>query len=99
MANKNQENQEKDAVETISVDNSKKEIFEVLTFKDWLITILISSIPVVNLIMFFIWAFSKGENPNKANWAKANLAWMAIGIILTIIFFSAIASFIIVALR
>jgi fatty acid desaturase len=99
MANKNQENQEKNAVETVFVDNSKKEIFEVLTFKDWLITILISSIPVVNLIMFFIWAFSKEENPNKANWAKANLAWMAIGIILTIIFFSAIASFIIVALR
>ncbi|MDD3435445.1 MAG: hypothetical protein PHN91_02030 [Patescibacteria group bacterium] len=98
MANKNQENQEKDSVETIPVDNSKKEVSEVLTFKDWMITLLVASIPVVNLVMFFIWAFSKEENPSKSNWAKANLAWTAIGIILTIIFFSAIASFL-VALR
>jgi heme/copper-type cytochrome/quinol oxidase subunit 2 len=99
MSNENQEGKITEVIEPVVVDNRKKEIFEVLSFKDWMITILVTSIPVVNLIMFFIWGFSKEENPNKANWAKANLAWMAIGIILTIVFFGAIASFIIAALR
>jgi len=99
MSNENQEEKTSEVIEPVVVDNRKKEIFEVLSFKDWMITILVASIPVVNLIMFFIWAFSKEENPNKANWAKANLAWMAIGIILTLMFFSAIASFFLAALR
>lgn len=27
--------------------------------------------------MLFVWAFDKEENPNKANWAKANLLFIA----------------------
>jgi hypothetical protein len=50
----------------------------VLSTKDWMITILISVIPLVGFIMLFVWAFGSGENPNKANWAKATLIWFAI---------------------
>ena len=55
--------------------------------KDWIITILISAIPVVNIIMLFIWGFGGNTNPSKANWAKAALIWMAIAIVLNIIGF------------
>lgn len=55
---------------------------QVMSTKDWIITLLISFIPLVGFIMLFVWAFGSGENPNKANWAKATLIWMVIGIAL-----------------
>lgn len=62
----------------------------VVSTQEWIITILITTIPIINLIMLLIWAFSKEENPNKANWAKANLIWMLVGIILLMLFFGSI---------
>jgi uncharacterized membrane protein YdbT with pleckstrin-like domain len=50
----------------------------VMSLQDWIITLLISFIPLVGFIMLFVWAFGSGENPNKANWAKATLLWMVI---------------------
>jgi hypothetical protein len=57
-----------------------------LTVGDWFVTILVAAIPLVGLIMLFVWAFSSDTNPNKSNWAKAMLIWMAIGIALWFIF-------------
>ncbi|MDF2722626.1 MAG: hypothetical protein K0Q59_2301 [Paenibacillus sp.] len=54
----------------------------VVTFKDWMITILLLAIPIVNIVMLFVWAFGGGANPSKANYAKATLLWAAIGIVL-----------------
>jgi len=59
---------------------------EEVTLGDWMITILLSAIPVVNLVMLFLWAFGSSTNPSKANWAKATLIWMVIGIVLAILF-------------
>lgn len=59
----------------------------VLSLKDWMITYLLLVIPIVNIIMLFIWAFGDGENPNKANFAKAQLLWMVIVFGVSIIFF------------
>ncbi|HEY9048652.1 MAG TPA: hypothetical protein VIN08_22250 [Ohtaekwangia sp.] len=56
----------------------------VLSTKDWILTLLISFIPLVGFIMLFVWAFGSTENPNKSNWAKAVLIWYAIGCILAI---------------
>ncbi|MCM3268016.1 hypothetical protein [Paenibacillus elgii] len=57
----------------------------ILTVKDWLVTMLILIIPVVNLIMLFVWAFGGGANPSKANYAKAALIWMVIAFVLYLI--------------
>ncbi len=54
---------------------------------EWFIAILITAIPLVGLIMLLVWAFSSGTNINKANWAKATLIWMVIGIILAFFIF------------
>ena len=54
---------------------------------DWMITILITAIPIVGLIMLFVWAFGGGTPTSKKNWAIATLIWFAIGIVLAIIFF------------
>lgn len=67
----------------------------VLSTKDWLITLIIASIPVVNIIMFFVWAFGDGSHPTKANWAKATLLLIAIMIGLYILLFVVIFGMII----
>lgn len=61
-----------------------------VTVGDWLLTMLIMIIPLVNLIMLFVWAFGSGTNESKANWAKASLLWMLIGIVIAFIFGGAI---------
>lgn len=58
-----------------------------ISIGDWLITYIILAIPLVGLIMLFVWAFSRNTHPTKANWAKALLILVAIGIVLSIIFF------------
>ena len=55
-----------------------QEINKVVKVGDWIVTYLITAIPIIGLIMLFVWAFSEGTNPNKANWAKAILLWFAI---------------------
>jgi hypothetical protein len=59
---------------------------------DWVITILITAIPLVGLIMLFVWAFGGGAHQCKKNWAIATLIWYAIAIVLAIIFFIIFAS-------
>lgn len=63
------------------VEKIKKES---LSLTDWLITLLITSIPFVGFIMLFVWAFSSNTHASKANWAKACLILLAIGIALAI---------------
>jgi hypothetical protein len=58
-----------------------------ITVGDWMITLLIMAIPIVNLVMLFVWGFGSGTHPSKANWAKASLIWMAIIFAIYILFF------------
>jgi len=57
--------------------NIQSEQAAVLSIKDWIITFIIAAIPIVNIIMLFVWGFGDSTNPNKANWAKASLILMA----------------------
>jgi uncharacterized membrane protein YqjE len=40
---------------------------------DWLITFLITAIPVIGFIMLIVWAFGENTSSTKSNWAKASL--------------------------
>lgn len=62
----------------------------VVSFKEWMITILLLALPIVNIVMLFVWAFGGGASPSKANFAKASLVWAAIGIVLTIILYATV---------
>jgi len=59
---------------------------EPMSVKDWLITLIITAIPLVGIIMLFVWAFGSDTHPSKQNWAKAGLIMAAIVIVLYIIF-------------
>jgi uncharacterized membrane protein YdcZ (DUF606 family) len=54
---------------------------------DWMLTLLVTSIPLVGLIMLFILAFSQTENESKRNWARAILLWSLIGVVVGVLFF------------
>lgn len=45
----------------------------------------IARIPLVNIILFFIWGFGSDTNENKRNWARSRLIWVGIGFVLSII--------------
>lgn len=62
----------------------------VVTIGDWIITMILMCIPVVNFIMLLVWAFSNSTPVSKANWAKASLIFMVIGFVLLILFWGSI---------
>jgi len=57
----------------------------IVSVKEWLITMLIMIIPIVNIVMIFVYAFGGNSNPSKANYFKASLIMACIVIVLYII--------------
>jgi len=55
---------------------------------------LLMSIPLVGIILLFVWSFGGSVNLNKKNFARAMLILSAIGLILSIIFGAALMSII-----
>ena len=81
----------KDSYEGTKMNENKQD----LTLGDWVLIKFITYIPLVNLIMYCIWAFSSNSDKVKSNFAKASLIWIAIGTVLYILFLgSLISSFI-----
>lgn len=68
--------------------------YKPLTLQDWMVTILITFIPLVNIVMYFVWAFGEGTHPSKKTWAQASLLWLVISIVLSMIFFAFFGAFI-----
>lgn len=60
-----------------------------LSVGNYLIMLLIGIIPIVNIVMLFVWGFGN-SNLNKKNFARAQLIFMAIGIVLAFLFSAAI---------
>lgn len=67
-------------METIESSNQKP-----MSVKDWLITLLLMAIPIVGIVLLFVYAFGNNENVNKQNWAKAQL--IMIGVVLALVIF------------
>ena len=53
---------------------------------DWVLTIFLTSIPLIGIILLFVWAFGDNQKEDRANWSKATLIWFAIGIVFGFIF-------------
>lgn len=52
---------------------------------NWIGSIILTAIPVVNLVCLLVWAISGNTIKSKKNWAIAMLIFMAVGLILGII--------------
>lgn len=63
----------------------------VMTIGNWVVTLILTAIPLVNIIMLIVWAVSSTENPNRKNWAIAGLIFVGIMFALYILLFSTVA--------
>jgi uncharacterized membrane protein len=57
----------------------------------WFGTLLVLIVPIVGLVLYFVWAFGTGGNLNRRNYCRASLIMMAISLVLSIIFTVTIA--------
>ncbi len=51
---------------------------EPVSMGEWMISLLLISIPCVGVIMMFVWAFGKSQKKSKSNYFKASLLYVAI---------------------
>ncbi|HBD65203.1 MAG TPA: hypothetical protein DC038_12310 [Clostridiales bacterium] len=75
-----------------SYNSFKPKSDEVVSIKEWLITILILSIPIVNIVMIFVWAFGSGTKTSKSNYFKANLIIVVISFFIFILLYAIMSS-------
>ncbi len=72
-----------------------QEMEPVMSIGQWLITLLVMSIPCVNIVMLFVWGFG-GGNQTRANYCKAYLIWFVIltvlGLVLSMVFGAALSA-------
>lgn len=69
-------------MENLSAEPSAK----VMSYKEWALTIFISSLPLIGFIMLLIWAFGDEANIHKKNWAKGSLLLALIALIFVFFF-------------
>ncbi|MCX8056015.1 MAG: hypothetical protein N3F03_00210 [Ignavibacteria bacterium] len=53
-----------------------------------MVTLIILAIPLVNIIMLFVWAFGDNTVPSKRNYAKAQLILFLVVILIFVLFYS-----------
>ena len=53
---------------------------EPLSVGQWILTLFLLSLPIVNIVMLFVWAFGWHKD-ERENFAKASLLWIVIGFI------------------
>jgi heme/copper-type cytochrome/quinol oxidase subunit 2 len=57
----------------------------------WMWMMFVTVIPVLGLIMVFVWAFT-GENESRKNYYRAILSWLLVLVVLFVVLFVMIVS-------
>ena len=99
LNNKFMDNEKNKEVVELPINQALSMTCPPVKVSDWLLTLLITCIPLVGFIMLFVWAFGNQENLNKSNWAKANLLFMLIFVILGALISLMFFSFLVAAFR
>lgn len=61
------------------MDNNYYNNEEVMSVGSWVGVLIVLAIPLVNIIMYLVWAFSTNTNRNLSNFCKATLLLGLIG--------------------
>ena len=62
--------------------------YKPMSVGDWIVTYLLTCIPLIGFILIFVWAFSGTTQPSKKSWAQATLIWLAIIFVLYFMIFA-----------
>jgi len=77
-------------------DLSNSQNDQIVSMGDWIVTFILSGIPVVGFIMILVWAFGGGAKISKRNYARAALIFAVvvgfISILCSIIFSTTLAA-------
>lgn len=79
------------------VNDPGLELEEPVKISEWVLVFVLMMIPCVNIIMMFVFAFSKTEKKSKSNFFKAYLIFFAIMCALMLLFWIAIACIAVIA--
>lgn len=65
-----------------------------MTVGGWMLTLLVLAIPIVNLVMYLVWALSGAGNVNRRNFCRASIYWFLIilGFYISFLLLAGIAS-------
>lgn len=63
----------------------------VISVGEWLISLILLSIPIVNIVVIIMWMMDANANPNRANFAKALIIIILIQVLLVALFFGMLA--------
>jgi len=58
---------------------------QTVTLGDWIVTMILTSLPIVGFVMILVWAFGDGAKPSKKNYARAVIIMAVIGLVIGII--------------
>ena len=58
---------------------------EVVGVGNWVLSLFLAALPVIGLILLFVWGFGSSTPQSKKNWARAMLIWELIAIVATIL--------------
>lgn len=61
---------------------------EPMSMGEWLVTLLLLCIPCANIVLMFVWAFSKEGKRSKSNFFKAYLIFFAIIVVIELFLFA-----------
>jgi hypothetical protein len=64
---------------------------------DWIITLIVLAIPIVGIVMLFVWGFSSSTHPSKQNYCRAALILVAVAFVLWLVFFFTIGASLLLA--
>lgn len=60
-------------------------VYSPVSIGEWIVTFILMYIPIVGIIMLFVWAFGDGTHPSKKTFAQAALIMALIFIVLWIV--------------
>ncbi|NLW88968.1 MAG: hypothetical protein GXY43_04495 [Clostridiaceae bacterium] len=71
----------------MSTQNNYPARSETVSIGDWIITFILSGLPVIGFIMLIVWAFGSDAPQSKKNWARASLILGLIGFAIVILLY------------
>ena len=52
---------------------------------EWVRILLLTLIPIVNIVLLCVWAFDSTSRPTKRNWARAQLIVVAVATVIALV--------------
>lgn len=85
---------EHNAQQNLRADNKIDKVNKPMKIMDWIITFFVMGIPLLNIVMFFVWGFGAEANKSRKTYLQASLILAVIAVILMVIFGTAILTII-----